>query len=241
VRCCVCAAYQTMAASMAGVEKDGLDAYFKNARTYDQDRVLKAERSRRTAWVVAAVSMGGTGLALVGLAGLTPLKTVVPYVIRVDNSTGITEVLSGLTETRETYSEVVTKANAARYVMAREGFVTSEVRNNFLTVTLMSDQAEQGRFAAWYGAKNPESPQVLLGRSATARVEVKSISMISKEVVQVRFLKTVTRGDEVKKTHWVSTLTYSYSNAQMSATDRLTNPLGFIVSVYRSDPEGQQG
>ena len=58
---------------MAGVETDGLDAYYRNARTYDQDRVLKAERSRRTAWVVAAVSMSGTGRALVGLAGLTPL------------------------------------------------------------------------------------------------------------------------------------------------------------------------
>ena len=38
---------------MAGVETDGLGAYFKSARTYDQDRVLKAERSKRTAWIVA--------------------------------------------------------------------------------------------------------------------------------------------------------------------------------------------
>ncbi len=226
---------------MAGVETDGLSAYFKSARTYDQDRVLKAERSKRTAWIVAGASMTGLGLALLAVAGLTPLKTVEPYVIRVDSSTGIVEVMSGLTDSRESYNEAVTKSNAARYVIAREGFVVSEVRNNFQTVTLMSDAAEQGRFGAWYGAKNPESPQIVYGRSATARIEVKSISLISKEVVQVRYLKTVTRGDEVKKTHWVSTMTFAYSNAQMSATDRLTNPLGFIVSVYRSDPEGQQG
>ena len=226
---------------MTGIETDGLADYFKTARTYAQDRVLLAERSKRTAWMCATVSMSGTGLALVALVGLTPLKTVEPYVIRVDNSTGITEVVSGLKEARETYNEAVTKSFAARYVMAREGFVASEVKSNFQAVVLMSDAAEQSRFAAWYGAKNPESPQAQYGRTATARIVVKSISLISREVVQVRYLKTVTRGDDAKTTHWVATLTYSYSSAQMSANDRLINPLGFIVSVYRADPEGQQG
>ena len=143
---------------MAGVETEGLVDYFKTARTYAQDRVLIAERSKRTAWMCATLSMCGTGLALAAVAGLTPLKTVEPYVIRVDNSTGITEVVSGLKESRENYNEAVTKSFAARYVMAREGFVASEVKPNFQTVALMSDAAEQSRFATWYGAKNPESP-----------------------------------------------------------------------------------
>ena len=225
---------------MAGVETDGLKDYFEHARQYSQDRVLTAERSRRVAWWVAIGAMSTTGLALVAIAGLTPFKTVVPYVIRVDNSTGIVEVMSALTDGRETYDEAVTKANAARYVAAREGFVMSEAQENFKTVSLLSQSIEQQRFAAYYSGKNPESPQQQYGRSATARVMIKSISLISREVVQVRFLKNVTRGDEVKTSHWVATLTFAYINATMSATDRLTNPLGFVVSEYRADPEGQQ-
>jgi type IV secretion system protein VirB8 len=38
-------------------------------------------------------------------------------------------------------------------------------------------------------------------------------------------------------THWVATLTYAYVNAPTAANDRLVNPLGFLVSEYRADPE----
>jgi type IV secretion system protein VirB8 len=50
-------------------------------------------------------------------------------------------------------------------------------------------------------------------------------------------MRTVTRGNDVRTTHWVATLTFSYVNAPMSSTDRLVNPLGFVVSEYRADPE----
>jgi type IV secretion system protein VirB8 len=50
-------------------------------------------------------------------------------------------------------------------------------------------------------------------------------------------MRTTTRGEEVRTTHWVAILTFSYVNAPMSSTDRLVNPLGFVVSEYRADPE----
>ena len=135
------------------------------------------------------------------------------------------------------YDEAVTKFFAARYVRAREGYVTSEAEENFKTASLLSTQPEQARFAALYRGGNPESPQNIYGRSATARISVKAISLINKSVVSVRYLRTVTRGDDVRTTHWVATLTFAYVNAPMSTTDRLVNPLGFVVSEYRSDPE----
>ena len=56
-------------------------------------------------------------------------------------------------------------------------------------------------------------------------------------MVSVRYLRTVTKGEDVRTTHWVATLTFAYVNASMSTTDRLVNPLGFVVSEYRADPE----
>ena len=53
----------------------------------------------------------------------------------------------------------------------------------------------------------------------------------------VRFMKESRKGEETRITHWVSTLTFSYANAPMSSADRLINPLGFLVSEYRADPE----
>ena len=219
------------------VTNESLKGYFEKARTFDQDRMIKAERSARVAWFVAIGASVLAAVAIVAVAGLTPLKTVQPFVVRVDNSTGIVDVVSALTSTPGTYDEAVTKYFAARYVRAREAYVWSEAEENFRTVALLSTQAEQKRFAALYRGSNPDSPQNVYGRSATARINVVSISLINPHVVSVRYTRTVTRGEEVRTTHWVASLTFSYVNAPMSSTDRLVNPLGFVVSEYRADPE----
>jgi type IV secretion system protein VirB8 len=217
--------------------QEPLKEYFERARRFDQDRLLTAYRSTRTAWSVAAVSAVLAACSVVAVAALAPLKSVEPFVIRVDNATGIVDVVSALTSEAGRYDEAVTKFFAARYVRAREGYVAVEAEENFKTASLLSTQPEQARFAAIYRGGNPESPQNIYGRSATARITVKAISLINRSVVSVRYLRAVTRGEEVRTTHWVATLTFAYVNAPMSTTDRLVNPLGFVVSEYRADPE----
>ncbi|QDG94078.1 virB8 family protein (plasmid) [Rhizobium sp. NIBRBAC000502774] len=219
------------------VTTDNLKSYFDKARRFDQDRMIQVERSNRIAWSIAIVSGIVAAVAVFAVACLTPLKTVEPFVVRVDNSTGIVDVVSALTSTAGTYDEAVTKYFAAKYVRAREGYVWSEAQENFRTIALLSTQAEQTRFAALYRGSNPQSPQNTYGRGATARIDIASISLINQHVVSVRYMRTITRGEEVRTTHWVASITYSYANAPMSSTDRLVNPLGFVVSEYRADPE----
>jgi type IV secretion system protein VirB8 len=219
------------------VASDDLKSYFDKARRFDQDRLIQVERSARVAWFVACCAGIVAAVSVFAIAGLTPLKTVEPFVVRVDNSTGIVDVVSALTSTAGTYDEAVTKYFAARYVRAREGYVWSETEENFNTVALLSTQPEQTRFATIYRGSNPESPQNVYGRGATSRINVVSISLINANVASVRYMRTITRGDDVRITHWVATLTFSYVNAPMSSTDRLVNPLGFAVSEYRADPE----
>ncbi|UXN57770.1 virB8 family protein [Phyllobacterium zundukense] len=219
------------------VTTDSLKSYFERARRFDQDRLIQVERSARIAWSVAIAASVLAAVSIVAIVGLTPLKSVEPFVVRVDNSTGIVDVVSALTSTAGTYDEAVTKYFAAKYVRAREGYVWSEAEENFRTVALLSTQPEQTRFAGHYRGSNPDSPQNIYGRAVTARINIVSISLINTKVASVRYMRTVTRGDEVKTTHWVATLTFSYANAPMSSTDRLINPLGFVVGDYRADPE----
>ncbi len=219
------------------VTTDSLKEYFDKARRFDQDRMVSAERSKRLAWFVAIIASILACVSVAAVVALTPLKTVEPFVIRVDNSTGIVDVVSAMASSAGSYDEEVTKYFAARYVRAREGYVWSEAEENFRTASLMSNAAEQQRFAAAYRGGNPESPQNVYGRSATSRIGIKSISLINSNVVSVRYIRTITRGDDVRTTHWVATITYSYANAPISSSDRLVNPLGFVVSEYRADPE----
>src|SRR4051812_43214087 len=89
------------------VEAGDLKSYFANARTWEQDRLLAADRSRRIAWVTAGVASLLAVVSVGAVAALTPLKTVEPFVIRVDSATGIVDVVNALDNTGETYDEAV--------------------------------------------------------------------------------------------------------------------------------------
>ena len=69
-------------------------AYLEEARGWDLDRGRAAERSARRAWWVAGLAGLVAFAAVVAVAGLTPFKTVEPFVVRVDNTTGIVDVVS---------------------------------------------------------------------------------------------------------------------------------------------------
>ena len=171
------------------VRPDDLKDYFDNARRWEQDLLLTAQRSKRLAWFVATAACVLATAAVGAVAALAPLKTVEPFVIRVDNATGIVETVAALGTSPRSYDEAVTKYFLGRYVRSREGFSQAEAASNFQTVALLSSQAEQARFAAVYRGSNPESPQVLHGRFGVAEVRIKAISLLADNLASVRFLK----------------------------------------------------
>lgn len=226
---------------MTGVPANDLKAYFDDARRWDQDRLKTAERSKRVAWTVAVLASGVAIAASAAVAALAPLKSVEPYVVRVNQTTGSVDVMTGLTGERGvTYNEAVNKSFLAQYVRAREGYLPPAAQENFQFVTILSTPDEQQRWADLYRATNPQSPQVLVGPDGSATVTIRNITFINDKVANVRFSKTVRLGQEVKVTDWIATLTFAYTKAPMLESDRIRNPLGFQVDSYRADPEISQ-
>ena len=220
---------------MTGVTPKELEAYFERSRTYDGERVRSAARLQKIAWSIAGVSGICAIASLAAVVGMLPLRTVEVHVFRVDSATGVVDLVSPLKGT-QTYDEAITKYWSALYVRMREGFLLDEAPHAFRTVTLMSGEREQQRFAEFYGPGNPQSPQ-LLYRDGRAVVTIKSITFPTKSLALVRFSRTITRGGQKSESHWVATLGFEYVAAPMSESDRSINPLGFIVNEYRLDPE----
>lgn len=99
-----------------------LKGYFAEAKGWNADQLRSAERSRRLAWGVAAFASIVATVAVGAVAALAPLKSVEPFVVRVDRSTGAVDVMTALrSEKPLTYDEAVTKHFLAQYVRAREG------------------------------------------------------------------------------------------------------------------------
>jgi type IV secretion system protein VirB8 len=228
---------------MAGGVTDGEDlkAYFAEAASWDYDRLIAANRSKRLAWTAAAIA---SGLAITGVAAvamLTPLKTVAPYVITVDKATGASEITSPMSkEMPATYNEAVTKYFLADYVRNREGWIPQARQEFFEGVLAMSSRDEQARWTAFYSKDNPKSPQAVFTDLDTVFIAIKSVTFVSKNVAQVRFTKTLQRGGSTTDTPAIATITYDTTDTPTTEQQRFKNPLGLEVQSYRADLEVTQ-
>ena len=215
-----------------------LKGYFAEAKSWNADRLRAAERSRTFAWIVAGAAGVVAVVAVGAVATLAPLKTVEPFVVRVDRSTGSVEVMTALrSEDPLTYDGAVTKAFLAQYVRAREGWLAPAAEADFRQVSIMSTSAEQQRWADFYRPANPGSPQVLYGPAGEAQVSIRAISFVADGVANIRFHRTVRIGQQFTESDWIATAAFTYTKAPMAEGDRLRNPLGFQVTSYRADPE----
>ncbi len=217
---------------------EDLKSYFAEAQSWDRERFVAANRSRRLAWVVAGAA---SVIALVGIgsvAMLSPLKTVVPYVVTVDRSTGATEVTQQLRGDKSiTYDEAVRKYFLANYVRAREGWIPQARQEYFNQVLSLSAPEEQHRWIAFYKKDNTDSPQNQLTAGDTVFVAVRAVSFISPSVAQVRFTKRLERDGQATETPAIATITFDVLSKPESEAGRYANPLGFQVKSYRADVE----
>lgn len=219
------------------VPTSGLKRYFQEARSWDQDRVRSALRSTRIAWTVAAVTSVLAAASIFAVAALAPLKTVVPYVIRVNQTTGAVDVQTALTQRPMRYDEAVTKYFLAQYVRTRESWIPTAAEENFRFVTILSQPAEQQRWARFFSNNNAASPQNAWGKNVVVQARVRNIAFINDRVANVRFTREIQTETDTQSSDWIATVTFAYANAPMAEGDRYRNPLGFQVENYRSDPE----
>lgn len=222
-----------------GVKQENYQAYFEAARSWDEDRARKAEAEKRFAWRMAS---GAIALAIGAIAFhvAMPVRHVEPYVIRVDQRTGATDVVNVLRDTKSvTGNEAVRKYFLAEYVRAREAW-NSEARDElFKQAALLSSADALKKFRAERDPRtNQTAPSLVYANGETVGVSLRNITFLSDRVAQVRFSKVIERaGVEVSQSDWVATIDYQFSNEPETEAARLYNPLGFVVVSYRADPE----
>ena len=224
---------------MGAVKAEDKEKYYETSRTWEYDRMRAAIQSKRLAWGVAAGACTLAVASVAAVAMLSPLKTVEPYVIRVDKSSGETQVVTALKGPQpRTYEDAVNRYFISQYVRLREGWLNDAARENAFTVMLTSDQAESARYLNSVQANNKNAPSNIYGDKGFVSISIRTISFLSPTVAQVRFTKIITFGQNTPiAQNWNAILTFRYTTAPEHEKDRNINPLGFQVVNYRSDPE----
>jgi type IV secretion system protein VirB8 len=213
--------------------------YYQEAATWSADIHGALRASRRVAWIIAGAAVLVAALEAVALAVMTPLHTVVPYTILVDRQTGYVETVTGLKPGALTQDQAVTQSFLVRYVIARETFDATDLREKYHEVLLWSAGEARDQYERLMEKTTPTSPLNLYSPTTLVAVTVKSVSMLSPTTALVRFDTTRTDvGAAAGSTQsWAAVLAFRYSGAPMAMGDRFVNPLGFQVTRYRRDAE----
>lgn len=197
------------------------------------------ERSRRIAWIVAGVAGAIALLLTIALVILLPLKTTEPYTLLVDRQTGYVEELAPLERSVVSPDAALTRSFLVQYVIARESYDYDNLPEAYRKVALWSEGEARERYLSLMNSANPANPFADLPRNAIVKTQITSVSSLSADRSLVRFQTTRSDpgGQPQEAQNWAAIVSYRFSGAEMTAEDRLLNPLGFQVTRYRKDAE----
>ena len=203
----------------------------------------KPFRRARIAWIVAGAGWMCAVAASVALALMMPLKTVEPYVIRVDNSTGIVDIVPmyaghaemGETVARFLLTHYVTVCEGFSYATAERdyeecGAYHSAKRNHGVVQPLESDESritlepQQGRLgrsrASHGGDLLPQGQWHSRNWPKCATSKADSLPGAAEQL-----------------THWIATIEYAWVTPSRDPKSRQWNPLGWRVTDFHTEPE----
>lgn len=220
-----------------------LEQYFEASSSWDADRAARSKRSARIAWTVATFAMLCALASSGALALLMPLKRVDPFLIRVDNTTGIVDVVPVYAGKKD-LGDVVTRLLIRQYITACERFSYFTAEHDYNDCAAFHGDARNRAWLEQWTRTNPNSPLNLHKDGSTISTDIKSITFLSgapgdaSRLVQVRFTKIRRSPDGVEnRTPWIATLQYAYGEPSKKVEVANANPIGFRILDYRTEPE----
>lgn len=226
---------------MLGKKKNTPDNDKPEVKNWYTDRYQVVVVWRNILAVITLISLGVSLVAVLAVRGLAPLKTVEPFVIQVDDKTGITQVVNPLSDQELMANEAVKNFFVIQYVRSRETYDVGNLEYDYNVVRVMSDpDFVYPQFLQERSQDNADSPTNRLQSYGTRRVKFKSISYINPNVAQVRLQITERLGSNTTVMNKIALVTFEYTNLELTPEERNINPLGFIVTNYRLDEDTLQ-
>lgn len=218
-------------------------------RNWYSDRYEFVSVQRNFFAIVTLLSLVLSLVSTFALYQIAPLKTVEPFVIQVDQKTGMTQVVDPVKAQELTGNEAVNQYFIVQYCRARETFLGTPERNyfNYNLVRVLSTPIVFRTFQSEIILSNPDSPGARLGAVGTRSIHIASIKFLDRRKTQEgydtsRYLvrAQITEAKSIEQTVTLQKLIlieFRYADLSLTTEDRYLNPLGFQVLSYRVDDD----
>lgn len=214
-----------------------LQAYLEEAASWDADRVMNIQRHARYAWRVAVGACLCALAVSAALIVLLPLKSVEPFLVRVNSGTGQVDVIP-VYRGGEDFPTTIARYFLARYVEACERFDYAMAEHDYTECgSFNSHRLNEALYQHWMRG-NPRSPLNEHRDGSTVAVRIEAVSFLGPtsprgRLAQVRFARVTRQADGARQRtgHWIATLSYRFNGPPRSSAVRQWNPLGFEITA----------
>jgi type IV secretion system protein VirB8 len=217
-------------------------------KNWYSDRYSTIVAQRNILLLLIVILASGILTAIITVKEVTLSKTVKPFVIEVEDKSGLISIVDPLTTSVIEGDEVINTYFIAKYVRARETYDAMSYAFNYNNIVRLMSSSDV--YAQFLRKINDEatSPIKNYGSRTATIMDIRSIQFLNKSqvsqasgtgnsrIAQIRF-RIKEEGDFQGEYNKIATLHYKFDVTAMQQEDRYINPLGFIVISYRVDNE----
>jgi type IV secretion system protein VirB8 len=178
-------------------------------------------------------------VAVVFVRQIMSSKSLVPYVIELEEKTGVPTVVEQLNQTHFTADLTLKRYFIYSFLKAAEGYNPGTFKDDYRKLRLFSTVGVFRQISTRVNPRNEKSPAMLIGNRGMIEVALKSISFVTPQKATIRFrLRNVGQVvGFVNNRDMIVDMEFQFADLQLSAEDRYVNPLGFQVTRYVIDQE----
>ncbi len=173
------------------------------------------------------VSMLSVAVAVIFVKNIMSSKSLEPYVIEVEEKTGVATMVSQLTSQNFTGDQAIRKYFINEFIHAASAYDAKTYKADVEKVRLFSTPSI---FSDFRSRINPRE----LGVDQKIDVRIKSVQFTDNNTAQIRLVQQLDNpaSNAPKLQDQVITMNFYFSDIQLTMEERLINPLGFQVSKY---------
>jgi type IV secretion system protein VirB8 len=173
------------------------------------------------------VSMFSVAVAVIFVKNIMSSKSLEPYVIEVEQKSGIATIVNQMTAQNFTGDQMIRQYFINQFIHAASAYDPKTYKADVDKVRLLSVPAIYADFRNRINARE-------LGADSRIEIRVKSIQFTNNNTAQIRVARQITlAGANPEDVDEVITMNFSFSpNMTLNLEERLINPLGFQVTGY---------
>jgi type IV secretion system protein VirB8 len=182
------------------------------------------------------ISMFSVAVAVIFVKTIMSSKSLEPYVIEVEQKTGVATVVTQLTSQNFIGEEAVKRYFVNEFIQSAVAYDPRTYRKDAEKVRVFSAATVYSNFRSRINPKE-------LGTDATIEVRVKSIQFTESnnaqiQNAQIRILQQLKNSNGTTNKDYLIDLTFYFApETNLNMEERLINPLGFQVSKIRITEE----